>query len=102
MQTKNPSSRYQLPMSETNKNTDNRSPEIEPEQLLRLLDLELMQKRAAWKQTGARNRSRRISMFAFLFILAAACAMGFFFLLSKVSEERANRPPASEPSAPDR
>jgi len=38
------------------------------EQLTKLLDLELAQKRAAWKQAGDRARSIRAAGFVFLFV----------------------------------
>jgi hypothetical protein len=62
------------------------------EELSRLLQLELIQKRAAWKQASQRRRSLRSAAFLFLFLLIAGCLLGFFFVFSRVNEERPNRP----------
>lgn len=64
----------------------------EAEQLVRLLELELMQKRTAWKQERQRNRSIRSAGFLFLFLVIAACLVGFFFVFSSLSEQRPKRP----------
>lgn len=68
------------------------------EQLSRLLDLELIQKRAAWKQTTQRNRSLRSFAFFFLFLLIAGTLAGLFFVFNRVSEQRPNHPPAASTS----
>lgn len=62
------------------------------EQLSRLLELELIQKRAAWKQAKQRKKSYRSLAFLFLFLLFAGCLLGFFFAFNRVNEERQNRP----------
>jgi len=66
------------------------------DELSRLLELELIQKRATWKQTSQRNRSFRTAAFLFLFLLIAGCVFGFFFVFTRVNEERPNRPAATE------
>ena len=65
------------------------------EQLSRLLELELIQKRAAWKQARERKKSFRSLAFLFLFLLFAACLLGFFFAFNRVNDERQNRPIAT-------
>jgi hypothetical protein len=67
----------------------------EIEDLSRLLELELIQKRAAWKQAGERARSIRATGFVFLFVLIVACLVGGYFVFIRVNEQRANPPPAS-------
>ncbi len=67
----------------------------ETETLTRLLDLELAQKRATWKQTGERARSIRAAGFVFLFVLILACLVGGYFAFMRVSEQRANPQPSS-------
>jgi hypothetical protein len=67
----------------------------ETETLTRLLDLELAQKRAGWKQTGERARSIRAAGFVFLFVLILACLVGGYFAFMRVSEQRANPPRSS-------
>jgi hypothetical protein len=70
-------------------------PQNDAEDLSRLLELELIQKRAAWKQAGKRNRSIRTAAFLFLFLLVAACLAGFFFAYTRVNEQRTNQQPNS-------
>jgi hypothetical protein len=67
----------------------------EAEELVRLLELELNQKRANWKQASQRNRSMRSAAFLFLFLIVAACLAGFFFAFIRVSEQRKNPPAAA-------
>jgi hypothetical protein len=70
----------------------------DPEQLSRLLELELMQKRAAWKHTSARHNKLRTASFAFLFILIVGSLFAFYLLFSRVNEQRANQRPSPTPS----
>ena len=67
----------------------------EIEDLSRLLELELIQKRATWKQTGARYQSFRAAGFVFLALLIVACLVGGYFAFMRVSEQRANPSPSS-------
>lgn len=68
--------------------------ENESENLIRLLDLELTQKRAAWKRAAARHRTfRMIGVFSILIVFAAAFFL-LFFLFSRANEERMNPGPA--------
>ena len=68
--------------------------ENESEELTRLLDLELIQKRAAWKRAVARHRTlRMIGVFSILIVLAAVFFV-LFFLFSRANEERMNSRPA--------
>ena len=68
----------------------------ETEQLTKLLELELAQKRATWKQTGQRARSIRAAGFVFLFFLIVACLVGGYFAFVRVSEQRTNPPSVSK------
>ena len=65
------------------------------EQLSRLLELELVQKRMTWKHAKERKKSVRSLAFLFLFLFFAACLLGFFFAFNRVNEERQNRPVAT-------
>jgi hypothetical protein len=65
------------------------------DQLTKLLELELAQKRATWKQTGDRAKSVRAAGFVFLFLLIVACLAGGYFVFMRVSAQRANPPPPS-------
>ena len=89
-------------MSDLNTNDNAKSKEVDPEQFAKLLELELMQKRAQLQQAGARRRSRRAGAFAFLFLIILAGVIAFVFLYSKVNEERASRPATPQPSVSGR
>lgn len=67
---------------------------VDAEQLSRLLELELVQKRVEWKQLKQRKKSYRSLAFVFLFLLFAGCLAGYFFVFNRVNEERQNRPAA--------
>jgi hypothetical protein len=64
------------------------------EQLTRMLELELLQKRTSWKQAEQRNKSLRSAAFLFLFLIITGCLVGFFFAYTRVSQQRANPPPS--------
>jgi hypothetical protein len=73
---------------------------IDPEHMLRMLDLQLMQQRALRKQASARRNSVRVLSFFFLFvvILGAAVAAYFAFTSGRVDDLRARNKPASSPT----
>jgi hypothetical protein len=73
---------------------------IDPEHMLRMLDLELIQKRAQRKQASARRNSFRMVSFFFLFvvILGAAVAAYFAFTSGRVDELRARTEATSSPT----
>jgi hypothetical protein len=73
---------------------------IDPEQMLRMLDLELMQKRALRKQASARRHNLRALSFFFLFvvILGAAVAAYFAFTSGRLDELRAGQNQTSTPT----
>jgi cell division septal protein FtsQ len=66
-------------------------PKTNPADLEQLLEIELMQKRAAWKQAKARRGSLRALSFFFLFLVIVGALLAFFFLMSpeRVSELKA-------------
>ena len=72
-----------------------KSDEIDADNLSRLLELELIQKRATWKQAGDRYRSFRAAGFVFLFVLIVGCLVGGYFAFMRVNEQRANQPTTS-------
>jgi len=69
--------------------------EIDADKLSRLLELELIQKRATWKQAGERYRSIRTAGFVFLFVLIVGYVIGGYFAFMRVNEQRANQPASS-------
>ncbi|MEP6603123.1 MAG: hypothetical protein ABJB69_04155 [Spartobacteria bacterium] len=75
-------------MLDTNTNAPAPFKDFDPDQLTRLLELELIQKRAEWKQAGARHRSVRVSTFVFLFLLIIGSVVAFCMMSAKLSEQR--------------
>ena len=76
--------------------------EIDPDQLSRLLELELIQKRATWKQAGERYRAVRAAGFVFLFLLIVGCLIGGYFAFMRMNETRPTQKNISTVSVPDR
>jgi len=72
---------------EVNRQTTN------PDELNRLLEIEIIQKRAEWQRTSARHKSLRSASFLFLFIVVMAALVGFYFVFMRVNENRQHRPP---------
>lgn len=91
-------------MYETNSNTKTPSAEIDPDQIARMLDLELNMKRVEWKKAKAKRRSNRMAAIAFLFLLFTGLAMAFLFFFSKVQERRGEasqtHPESAAPAKP--
>ena len=82
--------------------TEPKLKEVDPDNLSRLLELELIQKRATWKQAGERHRALRAAGFVFLFILIVGCLVGGYFAFMRMNETRRNQPSAVTDSVPDR
>lgn len=53
-----------------------------PDEIEKLLEIELMQKRAEWKQAKARHGTWRALSFLFLFLVIAAVLVGFFIFFT--------------------
>lgn len=75
-----------------------KSTENDPDQIARLLELELLQKRAAWKQASERHRAFKSASFLFLFIVIIAAVVGFYLIFSQVSERRGRQPATPVPA----
>ena len=63
----------------------NRKPEpdeVDPAKLAKLLEIELMQKRAEWQQAKARRGNLRAISFFFLFVVVAGAIAAFFLFFS--------------------
>ena len=73
--------------------------ETDPEQLAKLLEIELMQKRAGWQQAKARRNTYRTMSFLFLFAVIVAAFIAFYFLMSteRVTAPRDGAQPAASP-----
>ena len=80
---------------------DNGKPKsADPEELARLLEIELIYKRAAWKQAAARQRAIRMASFAFLFFVIMAALFVYFFVFSDLSENRSAPKPTPAAAKP--
>jgi len=68
-----------------------------------LLEIELMQKRAAWQQAKARRGSLRALSFFFLFLVVLAALVGFFVFLSpdRLSDLRSGAPASEVTPSPE-
>ena len=64
--------------------------EKETDQLTKLLEIELAQKRVTWKHTSERARSARAAGLVFLFVLIVGCLVAGYFAFMRVNEQRAN------------
>lgn len=76
----------------------------DPEQLLRLLDLELAQQRAARQRASSPYRGFRMASFIFLFavLLGAALAFYYVFLSGGLDEFRSRNEPRPSPTPSSR
>jgi hypothetical protein len=83
-------------MADTNEKPE--FPEKDPDTLARLLELELIQKRAIWQQTAARRSKLKALSFFFLFLVVVGAFLAFFFFFSQISERHPNQPPAATPA----
>ena len=86
-----------------NSNGDGKPEPVDPDVLLRMLDLELMQKRAQRQQENARRGNWRALSFLFLAIVIVAGFVAAYFAFSsgRLEELRArNAAPPSPTAAP--
>ncbi len=90
-----------------NSNGESKPEPVDPEMLVRMLEIEMIQKRAARQQASARRNTWRAASFLFLFIvlLAAGFALYFVFSSGRLDEMSSrNGPPvtATPASSPSR
>jgi hypothetical protein len=73
----------------------------DPEQTMRLLELEMMQQRMARQVSGTPYRGLRTVSFLFLFVVLLGAALGgyYFFFSGHLEEMRARNLPQPTPSA---
>ena len=74
----------------------------DPGELARVLELELIQKRAAWQRANARRRAIRTMSVIFLFIIIGASIAGFFLIFSRANEARPNQQDTTPAMVPKR
>ncbi|HJT81196.1 MAG TPA: hypothetical protein VJ719_08365 [Chthoniobacterales bacterium] len=63
----------------------------DPEELSRLLEIELMQKKAQWQQKTARNKNLKSFSIMFLFLVVMAGLAAFYFVFMQANEGRQQR-----------
>jgi hypothetical protein len=68
--------------------TQSETKQPEAEQIARLLELELKQKRENWKHAGERYRTIRAAAFVFLALLILGCLVGGYFAFIRLTESR--------------
>jgi hypothetical protein len=73
--------------------TDGKSEPIDPEEAARLLELELMQQRAARKQAGTPYRGLRMVSFVFITVVVLGTLFAFYYAIAsgRLSELRSRR-----------
>lgn len=83
-----------------NSNGDGKPEPADPENAMRMLELELMRQRATRQQAGAPYRGLRTASFIFLFavILGALLAFYYVFYTGSLDEFRARNAPKPSPS----
>jgi hypothetical protein len=83
-----------------NPHGDGKPEPVDPEHMLRMLEIEMIQQRALRKQASARRSSLRALSFLFLFlvILGAALAAYFAFTSGRVDDLRARGNLAASPT----
>jgi hypothetical protein len=81
---------------------DRKNEPTEPEHLVRMLELELAQKRIARQRGGSPYRGFRMASFLFLFAVVVGAALAFYFVFFAggldVFRSRKAPPPTSTPS----
>jgi hypothetical protein len=65
----------------------------DPEELSRLLEIELIQKRTMWQQKTARNRNLKTLAFFFLFLVVIGGLAGVYFVFMQANERRQHQAP---------
>lgn len=65
------------------------------DELSKLLEIELIQKRVEWQRTTARNKNFKMVSLFFLFVVVLAGLVGFYFVFMRANEQRQQRPPAA-------
>jgi hypothetical protein len=63
------------------------------EELSKLLEIELIQKRTQWQRATTRNKNFKTLSILFLFIVVVAGLAAFYFLFMQANEQRQQRAP---------
>ena len=87
-----------------NPHGDGKNEPTDPEQLVRLLEVQLAQQRAARLRAGAPFRNFRLASFIFLFAVIVGVVLAFYYVFYSggLDELRSRKepPPAAAPSSP--
>jgi Na+/proline symporter len=87
-----------------NSNGERKPEPVDPETLVRMLEIEMMQKRMAREQAGARRNTWRVASFFFLFIVLLAVGLALYFVFSsgRLDEMRSHNtaPATATPASP--
>jgi hypothetical protein len=75
--------------------TAEHTPGDNPDELSRLLEIELIQKRAAWKRALARNKGLKSLSLLFLCLVFFAGLGAFYFVYLRANDQRQQHPPAT-------
>lgn len=83
-----------------NPHGDGKPEPVDPEHMLRMLDVEMIQQRAIWKQAAARRSSLRTLSFLFLFVVILGALLAAYFVFSSgwIDEQRSRHTPTSSPT----
>ncbi|MFL6583037.1 MAG: hypothetical protein ACJ8KU_00810 [Chthoniobacterales bacterium] len=69
----------------------------DPEKLARLLEIELMQKRATWQRASAHRNTFRALAILFLVVVIAGALVAYFFFMADMPGSDRHTPSTSEP-----
>jgi len=72
----------------------------DPEQMMKMLEIELAQKRSEWTQASGRYRKMRTAAFFFLALVIMGALFAFVFLFSRLSGEHSAAPAPAESATP--
>ena len=81
-----------------NSNGDGKPEPIDPETAVRLLELELMQKRAARQMAAGRRSGLRTASFVFLFAVILGALLAFYYVFYSGSLDQLQTPGGPQPS----
>ena len=70
------------------------------EELVRVLELELVQKRLRWQQDREKYRTLRVLSFSFLSLVILAGLIGLFFCFTRAKDVREQHPARSAALSP--
>lgn len=81
-----------------NSNGNGKPEPVDPETVVRMLELELMQKRAARQMAGRRWGGLRAASFVFLFAVILGALLAFYYVFYSGSLDALHTPNDSQPS----